>query len=94
MCPGRELEGLSSGPVLPGAAQISSLEDADAEIDKMQREGRLDPAMMLTMAKAYSGVKESPYVQEEVCPRSSPSHPNTPHPPSSCGCGPIHQVPG
>mmetsp|Transcript_47316 Transcript_47316/g.120752 ORF Transcript_47316/g.120752 Transcript_47316/m.120752 type:complete len:419 (-) Transcript_47316:13-1269(-) len=46
--------------------RISSLEDADAEIDKMQREGRLDPAMMLTMAKAYSGVKESPYVQEEV----------------------------
>lgn len=46
--------------------KISSLEDADREIDAMQKEGRLDPAMMLTMAKAYSGVKESPYVQEEV----------------------------
>uniref|UniRef100_A0A061R6I6 Uncharacterized protein n=2 Tax=Tetraselmis sp. GSL018 TaxID=582737 RepID=A0A061R6I6_9CHLO len=46
--------------------KINSLEDADKEIDSLQREGKLDPALMLTMAKAYSGVKESPYVKEEV----------------------------
>ena len=45
---------------------INSLEEADREIDALQKAGKLDPAMMLTMAKAYSGVKESPYVQEEV----------------------------
>jgi len=56
-----------AGEVFNGLLEkINSLEDADREIDNLQKAGKLDPALMLTMAKAYSGVKESPYVKEEV----------------------------
>jgi hypothetical protein len=45
---------------------IDSLEAADAQIDTLAAQGRIDPAFLLTMAKAYVGVKESAYTKEEV----------------------------
>lgn len=50
--------------------QVETLDEADQKIDKMAAEGQIDPAFLLTMAKAYSGVKESDMAQEEVrtCP--------------------------
>lgn len=48
--------------------QVETLEEADQKIDAMAAEGKLDPAFLLTMAKAYSGVKETDLVQEEARP--------------------------
>jgi hypothetical protein len=36
------------------------------QIDDMAAQGTLDPAFLLTMAKAYSGVKDSQYTKDEV----------------------------
>lgn len=36
------------------------------QIDKLVTDGKLTPALMLTTAKMYMSVKESPYVEEEV----------------------------
>jgi hypothetical protein len=36
------------------------------KIDQLAGEGKLDPALVLTAAKAYMSVKESPMVEEEV----------------------------
>ena len=47
---------------------METLEEADQKIDAMAAEGKLDPAFLLTMAKAYSGVKETDLVQEEARP--------------------------
>ena len=47
-------------------AQSESLAAADARIDTLAQEGRLSPALLLTMAKAYAAAKESSYVKEEV----------------------------
>ena len=41
-------------------SSIGSLEEADQKIDALAAEGKIDPAFLLTMARAYSGVKESP----------------------------------
>ncbi|KAK9806423.1 hypothetical protein WJX73_005207 [Symbiochloris irregularis] len=46
--------------------QAESLEDADKRIDEMAASGRLDPALMLTMAKAYATAKETDVTKEEV----------------------------
>ncbi len=46
--------------------QVGSLEEADAKIDALAASGQLDPALLLTMAKAYSGVKDTDVTREEV----------------------------
>lgn len=35
-------------------------------MDKLVADGKLTPALMLTAAKMYMSVKESPYVEEDV----------------------------
>lgn len=45
---------------------VESLGEAEAKIDKMAAEGRLSPAFMLTMAKAWAGAKESDMTRDEV----------------------------
>ena len=46
--------------------EVETLEEMNTKIDEMQAQGKLDPALVLTAAKAYMSVKESPYVEEEV----------------------------
>jgi hypothetical protein len=46
--------------------KVDTIQDMDAKIDELASTGKLDPALMLTAAKAYMSVKESPYVEEEV----------------------------
>ncbi len=47
-------------------AQVSSLEEADNQIDALAKSGALDPALLLTMAKAYAAAKETDKTKEEV----------------------------
>ncbi len=46
--------------------QVGSLEEADTKIDDLAATGKLDPALLLTMAKAYAAAKETDKTQEEV----------------------------
>lgn len=46
--------------------QVSSVEEADARIDQLAKTGKLDPAMMLTMTKAYAAAKDTDYTKEQV----------------------------
>eukprot|EP00238_Polyblepharides_amylifera_P001117 CAMPEP_0196573472 /NCGR_PEP_ID=MMETSP1081-20130531/3373_1 /TAXON_ID=36882 /ORGANISM="Pyramimonas amylifera, Strain CCMP720" /LENGTH=406 /DNA_ID=CAMNT_0041891201 /DNA_START=32 /DNA_END=1252 /DNA_ORIENTATION=+ len=46
--------------------QVGSLEEADKMIDDLAASGGLNPALLLTTAKAYNSVKESAFTQEEV----------------------------
>ena len=46
--------------------QVKSIEEGDELIDSMHKDGSLDPAFLLTMAKAYSGVKESEYTKDDT----------------------------
>jgi hypothetical protein len=46
--------------------QADSMEQADQRIDELAASGRLDPALLLTMARAYAGVKETDITREEV----------------------------
>jgi hypothetical protein len=46
--------------------QSESMEQAEAKLDELAATGKLDPALLLTMAKAYSGVKETDITKEEV----------------------------
>ena len=46
--------------------QSESMEMAEAKLDDLAASGKLDPALLLTMAKAYSGVKETDITKEEV----------------------------
>jgi hypothetical protein len=46
--------------------QADSIEAAEKKIDEMASAGKLDPAFLLTMARAYSGVKETDYTRDEV----------------------------
>lgn len=45
---------------------MDSLEEADRKIDELAASGRLDPALLLMMAKAYAGAKETDATREEV----------------------------
>ena len=45
---------------------MSSIEEADRKIDELAADGRLSPALLLTMAKAYAGVKDTDMTKEEV----------------------------
>ena len=46
--------------------QVDSLQEMDAKIDTMARSGALDPALLLTLAKAHTSVKDTDYTREEV----------------------------
>jgi hypothetical protein len=46
--------------------QVDSLEEAGKRIDMLADKGQVDPAFLLTMAKAYSGVKETDFAKDEV----------------------------
>lgn len=46
--------------------QVNSIEEADRKIDELAAGGMLSPALLLTMAKAYAGVKETDLTKEEV----------------------------
>ena len=48
------------------SVQVNSIEEADKKIDELAAGGKLSPALLLTMAKAYAGVKETDLTQEEV----------------------------
>ena len=52
--------------LLESIEQGGSIDAADKILDEMAASGSIDPALLLTMAKAYNGVKESQYTQEEV----------------------------
>lgn len=43
-----------------------SLEAAESRIDDLAASGRLDPAFMMTAAKAYAAASESPYTRDEA----------------------------
>ena len=45
---------------------MNSIEEADRKIDELAAGGMLSPALLLTMAKAYAGVKETDLTKEEV----------------------------
>ena len=47
---------------------MDSLEQAERKIDELASSGKLDPALLLTMAKAYAGAKETDITREEVRP--------------------------
>jgi hypothetical protein len=46
--------------------EVETLEEMNQKIEEMSQQGKMDPALVLTAAKAYMSVKESPYVEEEV----------------------------
>lgn len=46
--------------------QVESLQEADTKIDELAASGQLDPALLLTMAKAYSAAKDTDVTREEV----------------------------
>lgn len=46
--------------------QVESLQEMDAKIDNMAKSGALDPALLLTLAKAHTSVKDTDYTREEV----------------------------
>ena len=46
--------------------QVESIEDADKRLDELAAQGRLDPALLLMMAKAHAAAKESSYTKEET----------------------------
>lgn len=45
---------------------MESLEAAERKIDELAASGKLDPALLLTMAKAYAGAKETDITREEA----------------------------
>eukprot|EP00884_Botryococcus_braunii_P001959 jgi/Botrbrau1/11764/Bobra.0195s0089.1 len=46
--------------------QVESIQEADAKIDALAASGQLDPALLLTMAKAYAASKDTDVTREEV----------------------------
>lgn len=46
--------------------KVGTLEEADRKIDELAASGQLSPALLLTMAKAYSGCKDTDMTREEV----------------------------
>ncbi|KAL0024160.1 hypothetical protein WJX77_003118 [Trebouxia sp. C0004] len=46
--------------------KVGSLQEMDAKLDSMAQSGALDPALLLTIAKAHSSVKDTDYTREEV----------------------------
>ena len=48
------------------SVQVNSLEEADRKIDGLAESRQLNPALLLTMAKAYSAAKDTNMTKEEV----------------------------
>ena len=46
--------------------QVGSLQEMDAKLDQLSASGGLDPALLLTLAKAHTSVKDTDYTKEEV----------------------------
>lgn len=46
--------------------QVGSFAEMDTKLDDLVKDGKLTPALMLTTAKMYMSVKESPYIEEDV----------------------------
>lgn len=46
--------------------QVGSMEEADKKIEELGRQGKLDPALLLTMAKAYNSTKDTDMTKTEV----------------------------
>lgn len=46
--------------------QVESMADADKRLDELAATGRLNPALLLLMAKAHAAAKESSYTKEEA----------------------------
>lgn len=46
--------------------QVGSLQEMDAKLDQLSASGGLDPALLLTIAKAHTSVKDTDYTREEV----------------------------
>ncbi len=46
--------------------QVGSLQEMDAKLDSMAQSGALDPALLLTIGKAHTSVKDTDYTREEV----------------------------
>jgi hypothetical protein len=42
------------------------MQEAEQKIDSLAASGQIDPAFLFTMAKAYSGVKETDYTRDDV----------------------------
>ena len=42
------------------------MEEADKRLDDLAAQGRLNPALLLMMAKAHAAAKESSYTKEET----------------------------
>ena len=45
---------------------MNSIDEADRRIDDLAASGQLSPALLLTMAKAYAGARDSSMTREEV----------------------------
>lgn len=45
---------------------MGSIEEADRRIDNLASAGQLSPALLLTMAKAYAGARDTDMTREEV----------------------------
>ena len=46
--------------------QVDSMEEADRRIDELAASGKLDPALLLLMAKAYSGTRDTDKTRDEA----------------------------
>lgn len=57
---------MSCESMVKSCVQVNSLEEADQKIDSLASAGKLNPAMLLTMAKAYAAAKETDKTKEEV----------------------------
>lgn len=56
----------AAGESFASLLDVDSMDAAEARIDQLAAEGKLDPALLLTMARAYAGVKETDKTKEEV----------------------------
>ncbi|KAK9840732.1 hypothetical protein WJX81_001023 [Elliptochloris bilobata] len=51
---------------LKSLLEVESMEEADKRLDDLAAQGRLNPALLLMMAKAHAAAKESSYTKEEA----------------------------
>ena len=56
----------AAGAEFDALLQSDSLAAADARIDALAAAGKLDPALLLTMSKAYAAAKESDYTRDDA----------------------------
>ena len=56
----------AAGAELHSLLSSESLAAAEARIDSLASQGKLDPALLLTMSKAYAAAKESDYTRDDA----------------------------